>query len=133
MKRARTVTTLVAAAAMSVGVVGFAASPASAAGQDGVLNTGEMGFYYNSGCTNSMSDFGAKKASLAGYVFLSNGAGKGQAVKNNAACAANARLTQNARVYYNSDYKGLNDLIPAGQYGNLTNTKNENASFQWLG
>ncbi|MGH3497901.1 MAG: hypothetical protein ACRDP1_10595 [Nocardioidaceae bacterium] len=116
----------------AVGIVAASAGSALAAGQDGVLNQGEAGFFYNSGCVNSMSDFANGHANLAGYVFLSSGAGKGQAVKNNTACVANARLSANLRVYYNSNFQGVNDLIPAGEYGNLTNTYNEDASFHWI-
>ena len=129
----RRLVTMAAATTVAVGMVGVTATSAVAAGRDGVLNVGEMAFYYNSGCNNSLSDFAAKKANLAGYKYLSAGAGKGTFVKNNAACAANARASQNMRVYFNSNYMGVNDLIPAAQYGNLTNTYNENASFKWLG
>ncbi|CAM3285266.1 hypothetical protein NODU109028_09260 [Nocardioides dubius] len=122
-----------ATAGTAVMLVVMTAAPADAAGQDGTLHDGEFGFYYNSGCNGSMSDFATRKADLAGYKFLSGGAGQNTPVKNNSACAANARSTQNARVYFNSNYLGANDLIPADQYGNLTNTYNENASFRWLG
>ncbi|MCW2784033.1 MAG: hypothetical protein JWP74_550 [Marmoricola sp.] len=130
MSRLTTIAAL--AGVLSGGILAATAGSALAAGQDGVLNDGEAGFYYNSGCVNSMSDFATARSNLAGYEFLSSGAGKGQAVKNNTACVANARLTANLRVYYNSGYQGVNDLIPAGEYGNLSNTYNENASFKWI-
>jgi hypothetical protein len=128
----RLFTKLAAVTVVTAGIVGASATAALAAGQDGNLDQGEAGFYYNSGCKNSLSDFASAKANLAGYTFLTSGAGQGQAVKNNTACVANARLDQNLRVYYNSNYEGVNDLIPAGEFGNLTNTYNEDASFKWI-
>lgn len=123
---------LVVTSVATVGILAASAGAALAAGQNGVLTQGEAGFYYNSGCKGSLSDFATRKSDLAGYKFLTSGAGQGQAVKNNSACAANARLSANMRVYFNSGYAGANDLIPAGEYGNLTNTYNEDASFKWI-
>lgn len=111
-------------------VLGFAA-PSQAVGQDGVINANEFVFYYNSYWAGSFSDFAGNKSNLAGYEFLSNGAGKGQAVKNNSASADNYR-NQAARVYFNSGYGGVNDLVPALTGVQLTNTYNENASFKWI-
>lgn len=110
---------------------------ASAAGQDGHTDTDEFVFYFNSApsggvCQSSFSDFGNQKADLAGYNFLVQGKpGFNQPVKNNSACVANFR-NANARVFYNSNFQGVDDLIPALSQGNLRNVKNENASFKWI-
>ncbi|MCW2783255.1 MAG: hypothetical protein JWR35_3704 [Marmoricola sp.] len=116
------------AAALGMTMIG---APANAAGQDGTINSGEFVFYYNSGCVNSYSDFAGSKKTLSGYTFLSSGAGHGQAVKNNAACAFNANVDYDAKVFYNSYCGGANDLIPAWSVVDLTNTYNENASFKF--
>jgi ABC-type uncharacterized transport system permease subunit len=129
----RKVGAVAAAAIMAVSVVGMTATSAMAAGRDGVLNVGEAGFRYLNGCTGSLSDFETKKADLGTSLFISAGAGSGTLVKNHAECASNARTNQNMRVYTLSNYMGYNDLIPAASYGNLTNTWNDEASFQWLG
>lgn len=131
MKKRRIGTVAATSLLAVTGVVGMTATPASAAGQDGVVNTNEMVFYYNSGCVNSRSDFAAAKANLAGYVFLTNGAGKGQAVKNNSACVWNTKA-QYAQVFFNSNYQGPDDLVPPNTIRDLTNTYNENASFKWI-
>ena len=108
------------------------ASSASAANQDGTPNDGEFVFYYNSGCANALSDFTGSHKTLNGYVFLTSLPGHGQAVKNNSACGGNFNFNSNVRVYFNSYCQGINDLIPARQYGNFTNVYNENASFKFL-
>jgi len=118
-------------AAVSGGLVVATTGEASAAAQDGVVNSAEMVFYYNSGCAGSRSDFAAKKSNLAGYVFLTTGAGKGQAVKNNSACVWNTK-GQYAQVFFNSGYTGPDDLVPPNTIRDLTNTYNDNASFTWI-
>lgn len=80
-----------------------------------------------------MSDFANAKANLAGYVFLTSGAGQGQAVKNN---SASAKLRSGwgggACVYYNANFQGASDYVPANAGPvNLQKTYNENASFQY--
>lgn len=123
---------IAAAAAFGLGVTLFVSPAANAAAQDGVTHRSEFVFYYNSGWKGSLSDFKSSKANLAGYNFLSNGNGKGQAVKNNSASVANFHSSRNARVYYNSNYAGANDLVPKYTKIQLTNTYNDNASYKWL-
>lgn len=101
-----------------------------AAAQDGVSNDEEFIFYYNSGLGGSLSDFSAAKADLAGFTFVSSGAGQGQYLKNNAA-SVNNRRGEAARVYYNSNYAGAYDHVNADSSRNLVNTYNNNASFRW--
>lgn len=91
-------------------------------------NAGASAHFYN---YNGISD-------LAGYTYPSNGAGQGQAVKNNAASAAFWSLftDETALVYYYSNYGGPCDSLPT-QSGTFTNatprlkrTYNENASIK---
>ena len=94
------------------------ASPASAAGRDGVCNSGEFCYYYNSGeegsisdFTDSLDDYGATQPTC--YEFKGAGNGKGVCVKNNAASVWN-RTGKKVRVYFNSNYAGAHqDFAPA--------------------
>ena len=123
----------VAAAIASIAALGTVTAPgASAAGQDGVAESEEFIFFYNSNYGGSYSDFASNKPDLAGYTFLRQGLnGYGQAVKNNSASVYNNR-TQAARVYFNSGYAGAVDQVPGMSGRNLTLTYNENASFRWI-
>jgi len=124
------------------------AGPAMATGQNGVGEWGEIVFAYNSevyelnnGPTGpngngSSSDFAATKKDLAGYEFLSLGAGRGQPVKNNSAHVFNYD-NQDARVYFNSYavmgcWCGSNDFVGAYYERDLSVTYNDNASFRFL-
>ncbi|MFE5873101.1 peptidase inhibitor family I36 protein [Streptomyces roseifaciens] len=62
----------------------------------------------------------------AGYSFY-DGNGAGQSVKNNAA-SVNNQSGGHFVVYYNSNYKGGTDPIPAGAAMGLSVTDNNNAS-----
>lgn len=118
-----------AAAALAGTVLG--AVPANAAGQDGVSDSGELIFAYYTDMRGSKADLAVAKSDLNCCVFLTKGDGKGVVVKNHAESAVNFRAAA-ARVYFNSNYMGVNDYIPGGYSLNLTNTKNENASFKWV-
>ncbi|MET8826787.1 hypothetical protein ABZX40_09325 [Streptomyces sp. NPDC004610] len=94
-----------------------------------------MTFYYNSGLAGSRTTFvGFDHYSLNGYTFLGSGAGKGQAVKNNAASAVNL-APYNLVIYFNSNLAGACDSLPPFRSTNdgpgqrLQNTYNDNASF----
>ncbi|MER5937894.1 peptidase inhibitor family I36 protein [Streptomyces sp. NPDC001928] len=89
-----------------------------------------MVFYYNTGQAGSRTVFrGFDHYSLNGYTFLSTGAGKGQAVKNNAASALNL-APYNLVIYYNSNLAGACDAMDEfGSAHQLKNTYNNNASF----
>ncbi|HEU5029476.1 MAG TPA: CHAP domain-containing protein [Spirillospora sp.] len=112
-------------------------SPAYAAGRDGVCDSGEFCYYYNSNEAGSISDFttsigdyGTTQPSC--YEFKGAGSGKGVCVKNNAASVWN-RTKYTVRVYYNSNYGGAHQDFAAGAKGNLNATlKNNNASHQIL-
>ena len=125
----------------TIGVAGVVASgllaqgaPAQAAGRDGVCDSGEFCYYYNSDQAGSVSDFtgslgdyGTTQPSC--YDFKGAGAGKGQCIKNEAASAWN-RTSKTVRVYYNSNYGGTYLDIKSGAKVNLGALKNQNASHQ---
>ncbi|WP_214413179.1 peptidase inhibitor family I36 protein [Sphaerisporangium fuscum] len=128
-----------ATAAMALGgAVLAAASPASAATRNGVCETGEFCYYFNSDNQGSLSDFsgsvgdyGTEQPSC--FDFKGPGTGKGKCVKNSAASVWN-RSGQTVRVYYNSNYGGstFQDFKP-GAKGNLNaGLKNQNASHQFI-
>ncbi|MFG2317761.1 peptidase inhibitor family I36 protein [Streptomyces tendae] len=120
--------TVAATAGLVVGIAPQSQASASLTCPDS--ETYCMMFYYNTGYAGSYTVFrGFDHYSLNGYTYLAAGAGKGQAVKNNAASASNlARYS--LEIYYNSNLAGACDSIPAysGAY-KLVNTYNENASF----
>jgi hypothetical protein len=92
-------------------------------------NSGQQGAYYRWTTNTAVSD-------LAGYKYPNNGAGSGQAVKNNSASAsygfANCGGCTDTyiRVYFNSGYLGNYDTIYSGTDKNLVNTYNNNASWR---
>ncbi|MEO3786168.1 SpoIID/LytB domain-containing protein [Actinocorallia sp. B10E7] len=127
-----------ATAAMAIGgAVVATASPASAAGRDGVCQTGEFCYYFNSNNKGSVSDFTKSVADYATtqpscYDFKGAGAGKGKCIKNEAASVWN-RSKKTVRVYFNSNYKGAYQDFRPGAKGNLeTGLKNQNASHKFL-
>ncbi|MFC4908857.1 peptidase inhibitor family I36 protein [Actinomadura gamaensis] len=130
--------TAATAAAALGGAVVASASPAMAAGRNGVCDPGEFCYYFNSGekgsvsdFTGSVADYGAKQPSC--YDFKGAGNGRGVCVKNNAASVWN-RSGSTVRVYYNSRYGGHYQDFGPGARGNLDSVlKNQNASHQFLG
>ncbi len=132
----RVVTALAATLALAAPIL-VTASPANAAARDGVCESGEFCYYYNSDEAGSVSDFtgsvddyGTTEPSC--YDFKGPGAGKGTCIKNNAASVWN-RSSKTVRVYFNSGYAGASQDFAAGAKGNLNATlKNNNASHQFL-
>ncbi|MGW3887725.1 peptidase inhibitor family I36 protein [Micromonospora chokoriensis] len=120
------------ALAMTTSILSVA-SPAQAASRDGVCDSGEFCYYYNSGYAGSISDFtgsiddyGTTQPSC--YEFKGAGNGQGLCVKNNAASVWN-RTSKTVVVYYNSNYAGATQSFAAGAKANLNATlKNNNAS-----
>jgi murein DD-endopeptidase MepM/ murein hydrolase activator NlpD len=112
------------------------ASPASAASRNGVCESGEFCYYFNSDNAGSVSDFTGSIADYGTtqpscYDFKGTGNGKGQCIKNQAASVWN-RSTKTVRVYYNSNYGGTYQDFKAGAKGNLNSSlKNQNASHQF--
>ena len=126
---------LATAALILSGVV--LASPASAAGRDGICNSGEFCYYFNSyeagsvsDFTGSLDDYGATQPTC--YEFKGTGNGKGVCVKNNAASVWN-RSSHTVRVYVNSNFAGSHQDFAPGAKGNLNSTlKNNEASHEFL-
>ncbi|NJP95511.1 peptidoglycan DD-metalloendopeptidase family protein [Nonomuraea sp. FMUSA5-5] len=131
----RTFTTILTAMALGGGLLA-AAAPASAASRDGVCDSGEFCYYFNSDNQGSVSDFTASVADYATtqptcYDFKGPGAGKGECIKNAAASVWN-RSSKTVRVYYNTGYAGTYQDFAAGAKGNLNATlKNQNASHEF--
>ncbi|WP_433229151.1 SpoIID/LytB domain-containing protein [Actinomadura formosensis] len=127
-----------ATAAMALGgAVLIPASPASAASRNGVCESGEFCYYFNSNNQGSLSDFTGSVADYGAaqpscYDFKSAGAGKGKCVKNSAASVWN-RSGKTVRVYFNSNYGGRYQDFKPGTKGNLNaGLKNQNASHKYL-
>ena len=80
-----------------------------------------------------MSDFSSSVGSYGEsqpkcYEFKGSGKGAGECMKNQAASVAN-RSDKPVTVYYNSNYQGASQTIPAGESANLgPELKNQNAS-----
>ena len=135
-KHARALSALLATVVLLLTGAAFA-GPASAASRDGVCNSGEFCYYYNSGEAGSVSDFTASLDDYGAtqptcYEFKGAGAGKGVCVKNNAASVWN-RTGKTVRVYFNSNFAGAHQDFAAGAKGNLNATlKNNNASHELL-
>ncbi|MEU6711469.1 SpoIID/LytB domain-containing protein [Nonomuraea sp. NPDC046802] len=139
LRTVRLISRLAAAtAAMALGGTVLAtASPALAADRDGVCQTGEFCYYFNSNNQGSVSDFTSSVSDYATtqpscYDFKGAGAGKGKCIKNSAASVWN-RSSKTVRVYFNSGYSGTYQDFAAGAKGNLNATlKNQNASHQFV-
>jgi hypothetical protein len=137
MTTLRRIVAAVAAALAVAGPVLVIASPANAAARDGVCDSGEFCYYYNSGeagavsdFTTSVSDYGTTEPSC--YDFKGSGAGAGTCIKNSAASVWN-RSSNTVRVYFNTGYSGTYQDFAAGAKGNLNSTlKNNNASHEMI-
>ncbi|RPF21148.1 peptidase inhibitor family I36 protein [Myceligenerans xiligouense] len=114
----------------------FGATAAQAAtARNGVCESGEICFYYNSNNAGSISDHAASDLGNYGtdpatcYVFRTAGRnGYNQCIKNNVASVWN-RTGKTVRVHYNSYYGGAYDAVAAGAKRNLkAAVKNNNAS-----
>ncbi|RAJ32057.1 surface antigen [Kitasatospora sp. SolWspMP-SS2h] len=133
-----TLTVAGTALALAVPLVGATSAPAFAASRDGVCNSGEFCYYYNSNEAGSVSDFTGSLGDYGTtqptcYEFKGSGAGQGVCIKNNAASVWN-RTGKTVRVYFNSGYAGASQDFAPGAKGNLNATlKNNNASHQFLG
>lgn len=137
-KRRNASTALTAVLALVAGLLTtlVTASPAQAAtARNGICESGEFCYYYNSDNLGSISDHSATDLGDYGtdpatcYVFRTSGKnGYNQCIKNNAASVWN-RTGKQVRVHYNSDYQGTYQLFDAGDKKNLNATlKNNNAS-----
>ncbi len=96
---------------------------------------GDFCLYYNSAEQGAMREWFDSDPDFAGETFWGSGlAGDGYPVKNDAASAENAYLSDWVAgvVYYNSNYQGTSDWYNSYTVGNLVSTYNENASFNWV-
>ncbi|MEU7476811.1 peptidoglycan DD-metalloendopeptidase family protein [Lentzea sp. NPDC042327] len=129
---------LAAAAAVlaAASLTALTVTPAAAAARDGVCDSGEFCYFYNSDHAGSVSDFAGSISDYGStqpscYDFKSAGAGQGLCVKNNAASVWN-RTGGTVRVYFNSGYAGATQDFASGAKTNLNSTlKNNNASHQF--
>ncbi|RBQ21166.1 cell surface protein [Spongiactinospora rosea] len=118
------------------GSLAITATPASAAGRDGVCQSGEFCYYFNSNNKGSVSDFTGSLANYATeqpscYDFKGPGNGKGKCIKNSAASAWN-RSNKTVRVYFNSNYSGTyQDFKPGAKANLIPALKNQNASHEF--
>ena len=126
-------------AVLVAAIVGVTVAPgvAFAADRDGICDSGEFCYYYNSNQAGSVSDFTDSQDDYGTtqptcYEFKGEGNGKGVCVKNNAASVWN-RTDKTVRVYFNSNFAGTYQDFTAGVMGNLNATlKNNNASHELL-
>ncbi|MFB9375644.1 peptidase inhibitor family I36 protein [Kineococcus gynurae] len=131
----------VVAAALAVSglaVVGPVTAADAATPRNGVCESGEVCFYYLSNYQGSLSDFTSSVSTYGTdpatcYVFKTRGlSGYNACIKNNVQSVWN-RSTRAVRVYYNSNYSGASQLIPANSYTNLnTSLRDNNASHKFL-
>lgn len=126
--------TLTAVAAAATSTLAPIAAHAGTA-RNGICETGELCYSYNSGFTGSISDFTTSVPDLGAtepscYDFKSTGTGHGICVKNHAAAVRN--LTgKSVTIYVNSGYQGATQIIPNGATVNLNPTlKNNEAGHQ---
>ncbi|MFE1767138.1 hypothetical protein ACWDBF_09760 [Streptomyces angustmyceticus] len=97
-------------------------------------NSAQSGAWRNIGY--SVYNFADVPDGVAGAAsplrFCSSGAGAGQGIKNNAASGENSHYKYTARVYYNSGFKGAQDVMAPYQYiDRFVHVFNQDASFQW--
>lgn len=129
---------LIAGTVTTLALVGGIASAANARGNDGIADRDEVLFYYSPNFQNSRWDWDTHTSNFAAggiywlpFTYLTDGAGKDQIVRNNAASVKNTR-DQQARVYFRANYQGVSDYIGPGRSRNLSPAlRNDNASFRW--
>ncbi|MER7113551.1 peptidoglycan DD-metalloendopeptidase family protein [Saccharomonospora azurea] len=132
----KTAAGVAAAALAAAGFTLVSATPAGAAARDGVCQSGEFCYYYNSNHAGSVSDFAGSLGDYGTtqptcYEYKGPGNGQGLCIKNDAASVWNRSNTK-VRVYYNSNYAGAYQDIAPGAKVNLNATlKNNNASHQF--
>ena len=118
-------------------VVGVAPADAATA-RNGVCDSGEFCYFFNSNYAGSVSDFSGSMSNLGDrqpycYEFRGKGNGKGICVKNHAASVWN-RSSKPVTVFFNSGYHGASQTIAPGHRANLKAAlKNNNASHRFGG
>lgn len=118
---------LAAAAVLGTAPQASAASGTSCGGDGHCLRL----FYNSNRAGSSIYFWGSDVADLAGYKFLTSGAGQGTAVKNGAASADNGSPYPTT-IFFNSNYGGSCDtLTDYAIASRLQNTYNNDASFRF--
>lgn len=143
MRFTRKLTGLVIASAATLAALAGTAAPAQAAPNNpNCLGTRAFCFWYNSNQAGSVAGWDLNTgfkgfANLADAgVFVGPGAGQGVPVKNNAASATyqdHGVCYGYVDVFFNSNWMGPSDRVPACGNINLSVTKNDNASFRVTG
>lgn len=125
-------------ATLLTGLLVTAAPAQAATARNGVCETGEFCYYFNSDHAGSLSDFSGSISDLGAtqpscYDFKSVGNGKGTCVKNHAASVWN-RTSGPVTVFFNSGYAGAEQTVAADGKVNLNSAlKNQNASHLFGG
>ncbi len=123
MLHPRKALTIVGAALAITASLMATGSPAFAAARDGVCESGEFCYYYLTNLVGSVSDFTQSVPNYGTteptcYDFKGPGFGQGQCIKNNAESAWN-RSSRPVTVFFNSNYGGQSQTIPANSWRNL--------------
>lgn len=124
---------LAVAAATAMAASLAVASPASAADQNNRCEARELCLYWGSNYSGQYKDFYFSIRDFGNIRYPNYGVpgyGSGERVKNNAASAINFDYVP-ARVYYNENWTGPYDVVPARGRRNLNLTRNDNASFRF--
>lgn len=122
------------AVAGAVALAGFGTALATAGTANAAesCTSGYACLHYNSDYQGAFYRQYFNIPNYAGYYFSASSAGSagaGQAVKNNTASVDNWDFNNGIRMYFNSNYAGVSQGIPAGGAANLnTSLKNDNAS-----
>ncbi|MFF0160254.1 hypothetical protein ACFYRY_22365 [Streptomyces sp. NPDC005263] len=124
--------TLVAAGAVALAGFGVSLGTAGSASAAESCTSGYACLYYNSDYKGAFYRQYFDIPDYANYYFSASAAGSagaGVAVKNNTASVDNWDFDWGIREYFNRNYAGASQAIPAGGAANLNATlKNDNAS-----
>ncbi|WP_326628722.1 MULTISPECIES: peptidase inhibitor family I36 protein [unclassified Streptomyces] len=119
---------IAAAAGITLGTAG----QALAAEKNGVLDSGEIGLFYNSGQSGCVFDLAYADTNFSGDVFKGGScSGSGQSVNDNTASYWNQDV-YTWWVYTDANAGGIEGSVPADYFGNASsNFKNEISSAYW--
>ncbi len=106
---------LASAFALATGLIVAGAPAASAAGKDGVCQSGELCLYYNSNYGGRIFDLYVNDSNFSGDVFP----GTTTSANNNTASYFNAD-TYTWYVYTGANRSGSRGNLPPGHYGNFS-------------
>ncbi|MFG2111397.1 peptidase inhibitor family I36 protein [Streptomyces sp. NPDC048718] len=116
----RIATTAVALAALGAGALVTAGSASAATGKNGVLESGEMGFFCSSNQAGSVFDLYDGDGDFRDDRFVA-GSCQGQPVYGNVSSVWN-RDSMTWWVYTDLQAGGMEGSIPAGYVGNMSST-----------